>query len=186
MLNTRQRDGLACGIGTTAMEFHCDAGDGRSLKSRGSHKLSIVSPSHVGMSTDSKDADVEGRIQLTTIMVRNIRENRIVVSMWTVQMVTVVFLAVLTIWATVANVALPDRQAGLRIIAMLIFAPLLMVPLLAESKYYLRRTLDATVYVRLQVVKTGLWIMLLLILLATVSGAEEGVLIFDKAAKNLS
>lgn len=140
---------------------------------------------HVGGNTELGDFERNLRLE-SAMAVRDLYDDRIVVALWTVQLATVIFMAVFTVWITRNNDAIHDNQAGLRITATAILTPLLLYPLVAECRRYFQRNLRAAFYLRLQAIKTTLWAFLLYLLLATVSGVgQEGIQIFRDAAKKL-
>ena len=117
---------------------------------------------------------------------RDIYDDRIVVSLWTIQMATLVFVAGFTVWMTCSNDVIPDKQVGPRITATAILSPLLLYLLLVECRRYFQEALTTSTYLRLQAIKAVLWAFLLFVILVTVSGVgEEGVQIFSDVAKKL-
>lgn len=112
--------------------------------------------------------------------------SRIVVSLWTIQCVTVLFVAVSLSICLAVITGMSFDHTVLRITWIGFLVLLLMLLLLAEFRVYVRNLLSVTVYVRLQTVKAALWTEILLQLLGAVSGVEdEGVQIFWEAAKKL-
>ena len=134
-------------------------------------------------------SDLEGNLDVrSTTVFRDILDDRIVVPLWTIQVVSVLFTVALTIWMTLANdiEILTDSQVWARFMATILLVPLVLLPLLVESRLYIRRVLSATTYLRLQSIKIVLWSLLLYIILVTVSGwGEEGIRIFRGAAEKL-
>jgi hypothetical protein len=111
---------------------------------------------------------------------------RIVVSLWTVHVVTVLFVVVsLSVWLALFNRVVID-YAGLRITAMVFLDLLLIFCLVAEFRFYVRNVLNITTYMRLQILKAAFWMMFLYMLLGAASGVDdEGIQIFREAAKKL-
>jgi hypothetical protein len=112
--------------------------------------------------------------------------SRIVVSLWTVHVVTVLFVvASMSIWFALGTTTTFDH-AGLRITGISFLALVLMLFLLAEFRFYVRNILSTKIYMRLQISKAVLWTMMLCVLLGAASGVEDaGIQIFREAAKKL-
>lgn len=120
-----------------------------------------------------------------TMVGRDVLNNRIVVSLWTIQVVTVLFVvASLLIWmALVTGMPLNDAALGALGIC---FIAVLMATLFAEFRHYVCHVLSIEIYVRLQAAKVVSWAMVLLILLEPSFGVEDaGIEVFMDAAKKL-
>jgi hypothetical protein len=137
------------------------------------------------MEKEAQGTDLRPYEQSVTMVGRDIVNNRIVVSLWTVQVVTVLFVVVsLSIWlALVTGVPTDDAALGL---LGIFFLGMLMATLLTECRLYILHILSIEVYVRFQVTKAISWAMTLLIMLEACSGKEDaGVRVFIEAAKKL-
>jgi hypothetical protein len=137
------------------------------------------------MEKEAQGTDLKPYKQSVRMVGRDIVNNRIVVSLWTVQVVTVLFVVVsLSIWlALVAGVPTDDAALGA---LGIFFLGMLMATLLTECRLYMLHILSIEVYVRFQVTKAISWAMTLLIMLEACSGNEDaGVRVFIEAAKKL-
>ncbi len=120
-----------------------------------------------------------------TMAGRDRLNSHIVVSLWTIQAVTVLFVVVsMSIWMALVT-GTPSDDVGLGIWGIA-FLAILATTLFAECRAYTRRILTIEAYVRLQVSKAVSWAMVLLILLEACSGVEDaGIRVFMEAAKKL-
>jgi hypothetical protein len=137
------------------------------------------------MEKEAQGTDLEPHEQSVTMVGRDVVNNRIVVSLWTIQVVTVLFVVIsMSIWmALVTGVLIDDVTLGAVGIWFLVF---LMATLFAECRAYIRHVLSIEVYVRLQVAKASCWATVLLVLLEACSGVEDaGFQVFVEAARKL-
>jgi len=115
---------------------------------------------------------------------RDVLNNRIVVSLWTIQVVTVLFIVgcMSILMALVTGMRIDAALGGLGIS----FLVMVLATLFAEFRLYMLHTLSIEIYVRLQVAKVASWAMVLLILLESSFGVEDaGIKVFMEAAKKL-
>lgn len=119
------------------------------------------------------------------MVARDVLNNRIVVSLWTIQVVTVLFVVVsMSIWMGLVT-GMPHDDAALGVLGVFSLA-MLMATLFAEFRTYMLHILSIEIYVRLQVAKVASWAMVLLILLESSFGVESaGIKVFTEAAKKL-
>jgi hypothetical protein len=116
---------------------------------------------------------------------RDVLNNRIVVSLWTIQVVTVLFVVVcMSMWMALATgIPIDDAAQGVLGIFSLLIAT---ATLIAEFRLYILHVLSIEIYVRLQVTKVISWAIVLLILLQSSFGVkDEGIKVFMEAAKKL-
>jgi hypothetical protein len=120
-----------------------------------------------------------------TMVGRDVLNNRIVVSLWTIQVVTVLFVVVsMAIWLALGT-GIPLDNPGLVVLGIY-FLAILMATIFAEFRLYVLHILSIEIYLRLQVVKVISWAMVLLIVLEAASGVEDmGIKVFMEAAKKL-
>jgi len=119
-----------------------------------------------------------------TMVKRDVLNNRIVVSLWTIQVVTVLFIVgcMSILMALVTGMRIDAALGGLGIS----FLVMVLATLFAEFRLYMLHTLSIEIYVRLQVAKVASWAMVLLILLESSFGVEDaGIKVFMEAAKKL-
>jgi len=119
-----------------------------------------------------------------TMVKRDVLNNRIVVSLWTIQVVTVLFIVgcMSILMALVTGMRIDAALGGLGIS----FLVMVLATLFAEFRFYMLHTLSIEIYVRLQVAKVASWAMVLLILLESSFGVEDaGIRVFMEAAKKL-
>lgn len=116
---------------------------------------------------------------------RDVLNNRIVVSLWTIQVVTVLFVVVsMSIWMALVT-GMPGDDAALGFLGIF-FLWMLMLTIFAECRLYMLHLLSIGIYVHLQVAKVTSWAMVLLILLQSLFGLEDaGIKLFVEAAKKL-
>jgi hypothetical protein len=120
-----------------------------------------------------------------TMVGRDVLNNRIVASLWTIQVVTVLFVvASLLIWMALVT-GMPLNDAALGVLGIF-FIAVLMATLFAEFRLCVCHVLSIEIYVRLQAAKAVSWAMVLLILLEPSFGVEDaGIEVFMDAAKKL-
>jgi hypothetical protein len=129
--------------------------------------------------TDPKSLEISD-----TMVERDVLNNRIVVSLWTIQVVTVLFVVgCMSILMALVTGMRVDATLG---VLGMCFLVMVMATLFAEFRLYVLHILSIDIYMRLQVAKASSWAMVLLTLLESSFGVEDaGIKVFMEAAKKL-
>jgi hypothetical protein len=133
---------------------------------------------------EAQGTDHKSHENSATMVERDVQNNRIVVSLWTIQVVTVLFVVVsMSIWVALVT-GMPLNNTVLGGLGVF-FLAVLMTALFAEFRLYVRHVLSIEIYLRLQVAKAISWAMVLILLESSFGAEGAGIKVFTEAAKKL-
>lgn len=115
-----------------------------------------------------------------------VRDGGILIALWTIQVVTLLFVIVsVSVLLALVSSVLHD-VAGVRIVGVAFLAMLLIISLCAELGFYVRNSMSVMTYMLLQTAKAGFWATFLCLLLDAASGlVHAGIPVFREAAWKL-